>query len=221
MAAYRQPSDSSTPFIEQTFTLVPAIATVSVTETSTPQLAFTLTPTLTATPTMYPLPTLPPDCGKVILGRAGTQVIDHTEEILLQGTAIMCGADYLEGNSLVALPVLSSMIDLDTGRFNTEDADLYFCPGGGSTFFYYFCDVNDTVVKKYRFLFENGKAVEPKQPPFEECLGTLPYSGINDDEAKYACVTTTLGNISRVKFERYDPLDDVVSVEVSFVTWEK
>jgi hypothetical protein len=167
------------------------------------------------------LPILPPDCGTVKLGDAGTQVIDHTEKILIQGTAIMCGADRLIGNSLAALPVLQSLFDLDTGTFNAEDADLQFCPGGGSTLFYYFCDVNDTVVRKYRFLFENGEVLEPKQPPFEECLGTKPYSGINDDEAKYACVVTTLGNISRVKFERYDPLDDAMSVEISFVTCEK
>jgi len=188
----------------------------------------TVTPTdwlsalLTTTPTMYPLPTLPPDCGTVKLGSAGTQTIDNTQKILVQGTAILCGQIYIPiVGSKETITVLEGMIDLDAGIFNAEDADLQFCPGGGSTIFYYFCDVNDTVVRKYRFLFENGKLLEPKQPPFEECLGTKSYSGINDDEAKYACVVTTLGNISRVKFEQYDPLDDAMSVELSFITWEK
>jgi hypothetical protein len=169
---------------------------------------------------LYPI-TFPSDCGKVKLGDAGTQIIDHTEKILIQGTAVMCGDTYVDSPFQINLPVLESMIDLDTGTFNVEDADLRFCPGGGSTLFYYFCDINDTVVRKYRFLFENNTVLEPKQPPFEECLGTKPYSGINDDAAKYACVVTTLGNISRVKFERYDPLDDAMSVEISFITWEK
>ena len=218
-AGQNQPAAVQTsPTLETTATPVPATFTSTPTRLLSPTAS--RTPIPMATPT-FVLPTLPPDCGIVKLGHAGTQVIDHTEKILIQGTAIMCGADRLIGNSLAALPVLQSMLDLDTGTFNAEDADLQFCPGGGSTLFYYFCDVNDTVVRKYRFLFENGTVVDPKQPPFEECLGTKPYSGINDDEAKYACVVTTLGNISRVKFERYDPLDHVMSVEISFITWEK
>jgi len=185
---------------------------VPVTFTSTPTAS--RTPIPTATPTVV-LPTLPPDCGIVKLGPAGTQVIDHTEKILIQGTAIMCGAIRVEGISKIALPVLQSMFDLDTSTFNAEDADLQFCPGGGSTLFYYFCDVNHTVVRKYQ-AYE-----KPKQPPFEECLGTKPYSGIDDDEAKYLCVVTTLGNISRVKVEQYDPVDGNLSFKISFITWEK
>ena len=177
---------------------------------------------LTTTPTAPPLPTLPPDCGAVKLGDAGTQTIDNKQKILIKGTAVLCGQIYVSiVGSRITATVLEGLIDLDTGTFNAEDADLWFCPGGGSTIFYYFCDVNNTEVRKYRFLFENGKVKDPKQPSFEECLGTEPYSGINDDEAKYACVVTTLGNISRVKMEQYDPLNDVMSVEISFITWKK
>ena len=197
-----------------------AASTLAVIPTSTPTDWFYAL--LTTTPTRYPLPTLPPDCGMIKLGSAGAQTIDNTQNILVQGTAILCGQIYIPiVGSKETIPVLEGMIDLDTGTFNAEDADLQFCPGGGSTIFYYFCDANDSVVRKYRFLFENGKLLEPTQPPFEECLGTKPYTGINDDEAKYACVVTTLGNISRVKMEQYDPLDDAMSVEISFITWEK
>ena len=203
-----------------TSTPMPVTSTLTVTPTLTPTDWFYAL--LTTTPTRYPLPTLPPHCGMVRLGSAGTQTIDKTQNILVQGTAILCGQIYFSPiDTPKTITILEGLIDLDTGIFNAENADLWFCPGGGSTIFHYFCNINDTVVRKYRFLFENGKVLEPNQPSFEECLGTKPYTGINDDEAKYACVVTTLGNISRVKFEQYDPLDDAMSVEISFITWEK
>lgn len=207
----------------------PIIATSTpASATSTLTITPTLTPTnwyiamLTMTPTAPALPTLPPSCGTVKLGRAGTQTVDHIQKILIQGTAILCGQIYVSdiGIKLTA-SILEGLIDLDTGTFNVENADFWFCPGGGSTIYYYLCHVNNTEIRKYRFLFENGKAIDPKQPSFEECLGTEPYTGINDDEAKYACVVTTLGNISRVKVEKFDPLDGVMSVKISFITWEK
>lgn len=209
-------------------TLSPTLATSTIPATSTLTITPTLTATdwffalLTTTPTMYPLPTLPPDCGALRLDSAGTQIIDNMEKILVHGTATLCGQIYFSPvDTPKTITILEGLIDLDSGTFNAENADLWFCPGGGSTIFYYFCDTNNSVVMKYRFLFENGKLLEPTQPSFEECLGTKPYTGINDDEAKYACVVTTLGNISRVKMEQYDPLDDVMSVEISFITWEK
>lgn len=203
-------------------TSTPTIPTVPLTVSPTMNLSDLYIAMLTATPTAPPLPTLPPDCGSVKLGVAGTQTIDNTQEILVQGTAILCGQIYVSiVGSTITATVREGLIDLDTGTFNEENADFRFCPGGGSTIFYYFCDVHNTEVRKYRFLFENGTVIDPKQPSFEECLGTKPYTGINDDEAKYACVVTTLGNISRVKAEQFDPLDDVMSVEISFVTWGK
>ena len=217
---FNQPINLTPSLTLAAYTPTPATSTLTGTPTLTPTDWFIAM--LTTSPTMYPIPTLPPDCGTVKLGSAGTQIIDNTQKILVQGTAILCGQIYFSPvDTPKNISVIEGMIDLDTGTFNAEDADIRFCPGGGSTIFYYFCDINDTAVRKYRFLFENGKLLEPEQPPFEECLGTKPYSGINDDEAKYACVLTNLGNISRVKFEQYDPLDDAMSVEISFITWEK
>lgn len=177
---------------------------------------------LTTTPTAPPLPPLPPDCGTIKLGSAGSQIIDNPQKILVQGTAILCGQIYVSiVGSTITATIPEGLIDLDTGAFDIKNADFWFCPGGGSTIFYYLCGFNNTEIRKYQFLFENGKALEPQQPPFEECLGTKPYTGRNDDEAKYACVVTTLGNIAKVKIEQFDPLDDVMSVEISFVTWKK
>lgn len=203
-------------------TSTPTIPTSTLTVSPTMNLNDLYIAMLTTTPTAPPLPTLPSDCGTVKLGSAGTQTIDNTQKILVQGTAILCGQTYVSiVGSRITATILEGLIDLDTGTFNVENADFWFYPGGGSTIFYYFCDVNNTEVRKYQFLFENDKVLDPKQPSFEECLGTKPYTGINDDEAKYACVVTTLGNISRVKVEQFDPLDNVMSVEISFITWEK
>ena len=209
-AGQNQPAAVQTsPALETTATPIAA------TSTSTQELRPTAsrTPVPTATPTLYPIE-FPPDCGKVKRGRAGTQVIDHTTDILVQGTAIMCGAIYVDSPFRITLPVLPGMLDLDTGTFNVEDADFQFCPGGGSTLFYYFCDVGHSILRKYQ-----AYPAKPKQPPYEECLTAIPYSGINDDEIKYACVVTNSGNFSRVKVERFDPLADVISVEISFITW--
>lgn len=202
----------TSPTLETTATPVPVTLSPIPTRILSPTATRTSTPT--AIPTIYSIE-FPPDCGKVKLGHAGTQMIDHTENILIQGTAIMCGATYVDSPFQINLPALESMIDLDTGTFDVEDADLQFCPGGGSTLFYYFCDVNDTMVRKYQAYRK------PEQPPFEECQGTKPYSGVDDDEAKYLCVITTLGNISRVKVEQYDPVNDAMSFEISFITWQK
>lgn len=203
-----------------TSTSVPATSTLTLTPPPTPTDWFIVM--LTTTPTMmYPLPTLPPGCGMVKLGRAGTQTIDNTQNILVQGTAILCGQLYDSIMGRITATIHDGLIDLDTGTFGLENADFWFCPGGGSMIFYYFCDVNNTEVRKYQFRIENGKVLDPKQPSFEECLGTKPYTGINDNEAKYACVVTTLGNISRVKVEQFNPLDRVMSVKISFVTWSK
>lgn len=59
-----------------------------------------------------------------------------------------------------------------------------------------------------------------KEPSFEECENGK-ESG-NDNEPEYACVITSLGNISRVKVEQYNPLgDDAMALKISFITWEK
>jgi len=218
-------AQSQTPTLQTSMTLVTSTP-VPVTSTATfnPSNTPTSSPTswinalLTTTPTMYPLPTLPPDCGTVKLGSAGTQTIDNPQNILIKGTAILCGQIYF---SPVAPPktisVIEDMIDLDTGKIDLASADIEFCPGGGSMIFYYFCDINNALVKEFNLLPQ-----DPEQPTFEDCLEvTKPYSRTNDNEPKYACVVTNSGNMSRVKIEQYDPLENAMSLEISFVTWKK
>src|SRR5688572_4611623 len=124
----------------------------------------TLTPTdwfyalLTTTPTMYPLPTLPPDCGKVYFGSAGTQTIDNQQKIILQGTAILCGQIYFSPvDTPKTISVPEAVIDLDTGKIDFDTADIEFCPGGGSMIFYYFCNLNNSYVMQYSL---NGLTME-------------------------------------------------------------
>ena len=203
-------------------TPIPAL----VTSTSTP--AITVHPTswlnavLTTTPTMmYPLPTLPPDCGTVNLGPAGTQTIANAQKILIQGIAVLCGQVYLEGPFLNPLPVVEALLDLDTGTLDFESADILFCPGGGTMIFYGFCNLNNAFVRVYSL---NGLTMEhAKEPTFDECQSiTKPYGNDHDNEPEYACVITSIGNISRIKIEQYNPLGaNVMSLEVSFVTWKK
>lgn len=207
----------------------PTLATSTPTlTTSTLTVTPILTPTdwfyamLTTTPTMYPLPTLPPDCGTVKLGSAGTQTIDKLHKIIVQGTAILCGQIYF---SLVDTPktisVPEATIDLDTGKIDFDTADIEFCPGGGSMIFYWFCNLNDSYVKEYSL---NGLTMEhAKEPTFTDCQSiTKPLSNDGDNEPEYACVITNLGNIARIKVEQYNPLgDEAMALEISFITWEK
>lgn len=189
--------------------------------TSTP----TLTPTdwfyalLTTTPTMYPLPTLPPDCGKVYLGNAGTQTIDNEQKIILQGTAILCGQIYFSPvDTPQTISVPEAVIDLDTGKIDFDTADIEFCPGGGSMIFYYFCNLNNSYVMQYSL---NGLTMEhAKEPTFADCQSIIEHlSNTSDNEPEYACVITNLGNIARIKVEQYNPIENIMSLEISFVTW--
>ena len=175
---------------------------------------------LTATPTrMTPLPALPPDCGKVNLGHAGTQTIDSSSKILIQGTAILCGRVYLDSPFLKPLPVAEALIDLDTGKLGFESADILFCPSGGTMIFYGFCNLNNSFIRVFSL---NGLTMEhAKEPSFDECESGKKSGNDHDNEPEYACVITSLGNISRVKVEQYNPVDDAMSLEISFITWEK
>jgi hypothetical protein len=107
---------------------------------------------------------------------------------------------------------------LDTGTFDSESADIRFYPGGGSMIFYGFMSMNNSLIKVYGLTTTNQE-----QPRFINCSGiSRPYESTNDNEPEYACVVTNLGNVSRVKVERYNPLgENVMSLEISFVTWKK
>ena len=194
-------------------------AYVPATSTSTPALTPTdwISALLTTTPTMYPLPTFPPDCGTVTLGSAGTQTIDNSQKILVQGTAILCGQIYFSPiDRPKTISVLEAMIDLDTGTIDTDTADIKFCPGAGSDIFYYLCDVNSKLMKAY------GLAGEKQGlPTFDDCSGiSEPFESTNDNEPEFACVITNSGNVSRIKVERFNP-NEALSLEISFITWEK
>jgi hypothetical protein len=203
-------------------------ASTSTPLTSTSTVTPTLTPTdwisalLTTTPTMYPLPTLPPDCGKAKLGGIGTQTRDKSHKILVQGIAILCGQIYFP---VIGRPetisVIEGMIDLDTGTINSKTADIEFHPGAGSNIWYAIFDTNNAFVEVYSL---NGLTMEQvKEPTFDECQNiTEHYYNAHDNAPIYACVITNLGNISRIKVEQYDPLgNETMALEISFVTWEK
>jgi hypothetical protein len=203
-----------------TSTPVPITSTLTVSPTFSP--TDWIGALLTTTPPIYPLPTLPPDCGTVKLGDAGTQTIDNSQKILVQGTAIICGQVYTDTYGALWHPVaiVESMLDLDTGTFGLESADIQFCPGGGTDIFYALCNINETFVEVYSL---NGLTMErAKEPTFDECQGIArPYYNAHDNVPEYACVITKLGNVSRIKVEIYNPLgDDVMSLGISFITWE-
>jgi hypothetical protein len=216
----------------QTSTLQPSptLATstrvpVTLTLTSTPTATKPATPTswisalLTAAPTlMNPVSTLPPDCGTVIIGHAGTQFIENSQKIIVQGTAVICGDGYLDGNSIRPFPVIEAMLDLDTGTFDLESADLFFCPSGGSDTFYYYCDVNNSKIRVYS-IFQ----LKEREPTFEDCSNvTQPFEYKDENEPVYICVITNQGNVSRVKVEKFNSVTGAgSSEEISFITWEK
>lgn len=220
MAQSKTPTAQPSPTFA-TLTSVPITLSPAPTSTATSPVAPTswISDLLTATPTrMFPLPALPPDCGKVNLGHSGTQTIDNSQKILVQGIAILCGRVYLDGPFLKPLPVADALIDLDTGKLGFESADILFCPSGGTMIFYGFCNLNNSFVRVFSL---DGLTMEhAKEPSFEECeSGKEPG---NDNEPEFACVITSLGNISRVKVEQYNPLgDDAMALEISFITWEK
>jgi len=207
--------------VENTFTSVPATPTLTRTQTRTPTATETPFPTATAT-FLHPLPTLPPSCGTAKLGHAGTQTIDNSENILIQGVAILCGQIYFSPGDLPkTIPVAEAMIDLDTGKIDSATADIEFCPGAGSMIFYWFCNLNNSYVKEYSL---NGLTMEhAKEPTFDDCQSiTEPLSNDGGNEPEYACVITNLGNIARIKVEKYNPLaHEAMALEISFITWKK
>jgi hypothetical protein len=67
----------------------------------------------------------------------------------------------------------------------------------------------------------NGLTGEyPPQPSFEECK-ELANTYNNDNEPEYVCVITNERHIARVKVEKYNPVQQVSSLEISFITWEE
>ena len=217
---------NQTPTLQPSPTMATATPVpITSTSTSTSIIIPTVSPTswvnslLTAAPTlMNPLHTLPPDCGTVSIGHVGTQTIDNSQKILIQGTAIICGDGYLDGNSVKPFPVIQAMLDLDSGTFDLVSADLFFCPSGGSDTFYYYCNVNNSKIRVYS-IFQ----LREREPTFEDCSNvTQPFEYEDENVPIYICVITNQGNISRVKVEEYNLVMGAGSSEkISFITWKK
>jgi hypothetical protein len=183
----------------------------------------TLTPTssVTAEPsrTAYPSPTLPPACGTVQLGKAGTQTKESNHPVLIEGTAIFCNHSSLfdEEDHTTVIPLQQAMLDLDSGSATIETtADIGFGVFGRMRF-YAVVDINNALAT---FWSLNGLTKElPPQPTFDQCQEQVNLFS-NDNEPLYVCVITNEGHVARVKVEKYNPLEQVSSVEISFITWQ-
>jgi len=202
-------------------------ATITATEiimsriTSTSIPSETPTPTNTASPTPslapFPSPTLPPDCGTTKLGKPGTQTKESNHPVLVEGTAILCNQGSLFEDYPKVIPLRDAMLDLDTGSANIETADIGFSVGGTMNF-YGISDINNAQASMWSL---NGLTNEhPPQPTFIQCK-ELDNSYSNDNEPEYVCVITNEGHIARVKVEKYNPVEQVSSLEISFITWDE
>ena len=109
------------------------------------------------------------------------------------------------------------MLDLDLGSANLETADIGF--GVDGTMNFYSIDAINKATASIWSL--NGLTGEhAPQPRFDDCKElAITYS--NDNEPEYVCVITNQGHIARVKVEKYNPVEQVSSLEISFITWDE
>jgi hypothetical protein len=167
--------------------------------------------------TPFPSPVLPPKCGTTKLGKPGTQTREDSHSVLVEGIAILCNQGSLFEESPTVLPLQEAMIDLDSGIATVEAADLGFSVGGTMRF-YGITPINNAVGTLWSL---SGITNElPPQPTFEQCKEQVNLFN-NDNVPLYVCVITSEGHIARVKFEKSDPVQQVPSVEISFITWEE
>jgi hypothetical protein len=179
-----------------------------------------ISPTATPSRTAYPSPTLPPTCGTVQLGKPGTQTKENNHPVLIEGTAIFCNHSSLfdEEDNTTVIPLQQAMLDLDSGSATIETtADIGFGVFGRMRF-YAVVDINNALAT---FWSLNGLTKElPPQPTFDQCKEQA-HLFSNDNEPLYVCVITNEGHVARVKVEKYNPLEQVSSVEISFITWQE
>jgi hypothetical protein len=84
--------------------------------------------------------------------------------------------------------------------------------------FYSISEINNALVSVWSL---SGITLEhPPQPTFDQCKHQVNLYN-NDNEPEYVCVITNEGHIARVKVEKYNPVQQVSSIEVSFITWEE
>ncbi|MBI5353024.1 MAG: hypothetical protein HZB50_10330 [Chloroflexi bacterium] len=164
-----------------------------------------------------PSPTLPPDCGTTTFGKAGTQTEESNHPVLVMGTVILCNYGTLFDEYQTVIPLLEAMLDLDTGSANIETADIGFSVSGTMNF-YDLGEINNAHASIWSL---NGLTGEhAPQPSFDECK-ELVNTYNNDNEPEYVCVITNEGHIARVKVEKYNPVKQVSSLEISFITWKE
>ena len=107
------------------------------------------------------------------------------------------------------------MFDLDSASAIIESADIGFGVYGTMRF-YDISPINNALASIWSL---NGLTSEhPPQPTFDECKEQVDTYN-NDNEPEYVCVITNEGHIARVKVEKYNPVQQVSSIEISFITW--
>ena len=196
------------------------IVITSIAPTQVPSQISNPTISITATPSLipFPSPTLPPDCGMTKRGKPGTQLKESNPAVLVEGTAILCNHGSLFEEFPVIIPLREAMLDLDTGIATIEaSADIGFGVGGRMRF-YSLSEINDALVSVWSL---SGITLEhPPQPTFDQCKQRVNLFN-NDNEPEYVCVITNEGRIARVKVEKYNPVQQVYSMEISFITWDE
>ena len=205
----------------QNSTATAVIQSIALSATPTQVSAETLTPTIavTATPsrTPYPSPTLPPACGTTQFGKPGTQTNENNHSILVEGIAILCNHGLLFKDYPTVIPLREAMLDLDSGVATVDTADIGFSVGG-TMHFYGIVNINNALATLWSL---SGLTMElPPQPTFDQCKEQISLFS-NDNVPLYVCVITNQGHIARVKFEKSDPVEQVSSVEISFITWDE
>lgn len=189
--------------------------------TATPIPLSTTQPISNSIDTEIPLtPTLHPECGTVKLGIPGTQSQDTSHKIIVQGTAILCASVSTESGYFEPIPILEGTFDLDKGSTEmSENADIEFSASGGRMIFYYVYPINDAFGIQWSLQVGTQKAQYPPEPTFDDCYNlSNTYSG--DNETAYLCVWTGANNLSRVKVEEWNPLDNqTLAIKISFITW--
>jgi hypothetical protein len=185
-------------------------------QTSTPAISVTATPLRTA----YPSATLPPSCGTVQLGKPGTQTKESNHPVLIEGTAIFCNHSSLfdEEDMTKVIPKQEAMLDLDSGSATIETtADIGFGVFGRMRF-YAVVDINNARATFWSLSGLTGEL--PPQPTFDQCKEQVKLFS-NDNEPLFVCVITNQGHVARVKVEKFNPLEQISSVEISFITWDE
>jgi hypothetical protein len=184
----------------------------------------TATSSVTATPslTSFPSLTLPPDCGKSNLGQPGTQKLNDSTapSVLVQGIAILCTNNVILTGDETFVIDQEAMLDLVTGKANPEHADVVFDVLGRMNF-YSISDFNEAVSQSWSLEVEGLQVKQPPQPTYDQCKAQYINPNQTDNEPAYLCVITNEGHVSRVKVEKFNPIEGVQSIEISFVTWNE